>query len=64
MDIIDDDSVRVGFTQLLVNVSEDIESERSVMLCVQLSGVIEKNVTVRVATESSNNLLRAATASE
>ena len=64
VNIIDNDIVTVGFVELLLNVSEDIEIERSVTLCVKLSGEIERNVTVTVATASSNSPLEIATASE
>ena len=60
--IIDNDSVSVGFVNLSFNVSEDVEIERSVSLCVGLTGEIEKNVSVTVATESSENPLAVATA--
>ncbi len=62
--IIDNDSVNVGFVELLVNVSEDVEIERSVTVCIELSGEIEKNVKVTIATESSNSPLGVATSSE
>ncbi len=64
VNIIDNDRVTVGFVDLYHNVSEDIESERNIIVCVELSGEIEKNVTVTIATESSDSPLGVATASE
>lgn len=64
VNIIDNDSVNVGFVELLLNVSEDVEIERSVTVCIELSGEIEKNVTVTIATESSDGPLGVATSSK
>ena len=51
--IIDNDHVTVGFEEVLFNVSEELESERNITVCVGLSGELERSVVVTVATESA-----------
>lgn len=53
--IIDNDHVTVGFEEVLFNVSEDLESERNITVCVELTGEIERRVLVTVATESASD---------
>lgn len=60
--IIDNDSVTVGFVGLSFNVTENVESDRNVTLCVELTGEIEKSVSVIVNTTSSESPSAVATA--
>ena len=49
--IIDDDSVIVGFSQTDFTVDEDEPQELSVRVCVEMTGEIEREVSVSVASE-------------